>query len=315
MFNMADKIKGALYGVAVGDALGAPLEFMDSERIAQQHGTMTEMIGGGWLNVVPGEITDDTQMTIAVAEGIVKCPDAPVEAVGAEFIKWYQSRPKDVGATCGAAISRAMLIAKNRGGSAPNEIDWLEAAWRTHADLGGKSAGNGTLMRTVYPGLYYRTYKDRIAQASAISRMTHFDNKSTSACMIYSAMVGLFTEGNVNLQICAELYIRDSGLDPDGLYNLHELCMGYTPQPTGYVVDSFRCALHCLLTTSSFEDAVVKAVNLGGDADTIGAITGGLAGALYGFSAIPGRWVRALDGGVSIPLDSLIWVAEQHRRQ
>lgn len=311
MFYMADKIKGALYGVAVGDALGAPLEFMDSVRIAQQHGTVTDMIGGGWLNVLPGEITDDTQMTLAVAGGIIKCPDAPVEAVGAEFIKWYQSHPKDVGGTCSAAISRAM----QNGSKVPNELEWFDAAQRTHADLGGKSAGNGTLMRTMYPGLYYRTYKERITQASAISRMTHFDEKSTNACMIYSAMVGLFTEGCISLQSCAELYIRDSGLDPDGLYNLSELGMAFIPQPTGYVVDSFRCALHCLLTTSSFEDAVVNAVNLGGDADTIGAIAGGLAGALYGFSVIPRRWVQTLDGKVSILLDSLTGAAEQHRWQ
>lgn len=90
-------------------------------------------------------------------------------------------------------------------------------------------------------------------------------------------------------------------------------CPGYAPRPTGYVVDSFAAALHCIYTTESFEAAVIKAVNLGGDADTIGAITGGLAGALYGYAAIPERWHGQLDATVRTNIDMLCAAAEAAR--
>ena len=83
--------------------------------------------------------------------------------------------------------------------------------------------------------------------------------------------------------------------------------------PTGFVVDSFRCALHCLYTTHTFEDALIKAVNFGGDADTIGAITGGLAGVLYGFKNIPSRWIETLDGDLSAELTRLAEKAHRNR--
>ena len=94
--QIRDSIRGAMFGVAVGDALGAPLEFMSAKSIQQQHGTVRDMIGGGWLNVLPGEVTDDTQMTLAVAHGIVDSPRDPIEAIGRYFVKWYNSSPKDV---------------------------------------------------------------------------------------------------------------------------------------------------------------------------------------------------------------------------
>lgn len=100
MKNLRDRIAGALYGVAIGDAMGAPLEFMSKDEIARAHGRVTEMIGGGWLNVEPGEITDDTQMTLAVAEGIIENPDDPVKGIGNRFIEWAKSGPKDIGTTC-----------------------------------------------------------------------------------------------------------------------------------------------------------------------------------------------------------------------
>ena len=92
-----NSIAGALFGVAVGDALGGPVEFMDPESIARKYGRVSSMIGGGWLSLAPGEITDDTQMTLCVAEGIVENPTAPIEAIGRLFIQWANSGPKDIG--------------------------------------------------------------------------------------------------------------------------------------------------------------------------------------------------------------------------
>ena len=144
---LKDKIAGALYGVAVGDALGGPLEFMTAEQIAQRHGLVTEMIGGGWLSLRPGETTDDTAMTMAVAEGIMEFPDAPCEAIGRRFIAWANSGPKDIGGTCRSGISMAMRKAQELGKDTPDAVCWNYGG-RATAELNhGRSGGNGALMR------------------------------------------------------------------------------------------------------------------------------------------------------------------------
>ena len=85
---MKNRIRGTLFGVAVGDALGAPAEFLNADEIKNTYGTLRDMVGGGWLDVRPGEVTDDTQMTLAVAHGITEKPDNPIPAIGRRFIEW-----------------------------------------------------------------------------------------------------------------------------------------------------------------------------------------------------------------------------------
>lgn len=302
--GIADRIRGTMYGVAVSDALGAPLEFMTETAIKKQHGLVIDMIGGGWLNVWPGEITDDTQMTLAVARGIMEQPDEPIRAIGRRFIEWYKSGPKDVGGTCASAISKAISSAQDSANPMPE--DWIDAATYTDLVTGGRSAGNGSLMRTAYVGLYYVDERDVHNIAGAVSKMTHHDRVAAQDCQAYSIMIHrMIAEPTVGKRFAT---IRDVlRAWPSGKrYDLDELSSDdFIPNPTGYVVDSFATALHCIETTYSFEDAVVKAVNLGGDADTIGAITGGLAGALYGYRSIPGRWTQALEQDVRKDLDEL----------
>lgn len=292
-----DKVKGALYGVAIGDALGATVEFMSEAQIKARYGVLRDIVGGGWLRVRPGEVTDDTEMTLAVAEGIVKCPADPVKAIGRNFIKWLESSPRDVGSTCALAISTA----KSNGG------DWFRASEYTHAVLRGKSGGNGTLMRTVYPALWYHDEVDAMEKASDISEMTHWAHEAGYACMCYTEIIwNLVNKLDADVgEVIAEALIASE-------YDIEELSGDFIYDPSGYVVDSFKCALHAILTTNSLEDAIVKAVNFGGDADTIGAITGGLAGAIYGFNAIPDRWVQKLDKAVKAKLDKLARVAVEH---
>ena len=91
--KIQDRVRGALYGVAIGDAMGGPLEFLDANEIKMRYGQVREMIGGGWLNLKPGEVTDDTQMTLCVAEGILENPNDPVQTIGRRFIEWYGSKP------------------------------------------------------------------------------------------------------------------------------------------------------------------------------------------------------------------------------
>lgn len=304
-------IKGALYGVAIGDALGAPLEFMSAKEIANRHGKVTEMIGGGWLNVSPGEITDDTQMTLAVAEGIIENPDNPIEAIGEHFIAWARSGPKDIGGTC----SHSIYGAAREGVKRPTEAAWFNASKDTAKANRRRSGGNGALMRTVYPGLYYQGRLMAVETAAAIAQMTHWDEESNEACEIYTDMIYLITEA-VNkhgaaadkAQIVKEtLHGTRYEIYPDAK-ETEEL------NPTGYVVDSMKCAMAAAFwNVESFERAVIDAANMGGDADTIAAITGGIAGAYYGYEAIPKRWIETLDPETRAQLDILTEAALANR--
>lgn len=289
MDKIADRIRGALFGVAIGDALGGPLEFMSAEEIRRTHGTVTEMIGGGWLNLKPGETTDDTAMTLAVAEGIAECPEDPVPYVGRNFIDWYNSGPKDIGSTCAGSIRRAMDIAAWK--KMPTEREWMIASETTDHVMHGRTAGNGALMRTIYPALFYDPDRRMYEITENIAKMTHWSNESMRHCGYYVYIVNRF--------ICG--YKEPVHFD------------GTIHPPTGYVVDSFSVAAKAINDTCSFEGALVRAVNQGGDADTIGAITGGLAGARYGYSDIPARWLEALDPKVKEQLNNLADIAIKRR--
>ena len=289
--DIIDRIRGALFGVAVGDALGGPVEFMSAEQIKKKHGRVTEMLGGGWLGLEPGEITDDTQMTMAVALGIEENPADPVPAIGRRFIEWYDSGPKDIGMTC----SKAIYTAKRDG--AKTAKDWAKAGQKTDIVLHGRSAGNGALMRTVYTGLYYADEVPRTNMTGRIAEITHFNAESTTLCMRYADMIHAAIFGGHPISS-----VRTSDVDSKA-------------SPTGYVRDTWLNVIDAILQTETFEDAVVEAVNRGGDADTIGAITGGLAGAFYGYKAIPQRWIAALDETLKNTMDRLAEKAYNANRE
>lgn len=268
-----NRVRGALYGVAVGDALGAPLEFLLESEISERYGRVTEMLGGGWLHLQPGEVTDDTQMTLCVARGIVENPGNPCDAIQKNFMEWYEAGPADVGNQCRTVLSAA----KHYG--------WARAGEMSMRSLGDRVEGNGALMRTIYPPLYYG--KDHAKKTSAIARITHPGPISTNLCIEYCDLVARYI-----------LEDERPGKEP--------LRFERGAQPTGYVLDSYNVALECFADTDSFEEGLIMTVNRGGDADTIGAIYGGLAGAYYGFHEIPRRWVDSLDVQTRKDLDSYV---------
>lgn len=310
-----DKIRGVLYGVAVGDALGAPVEFMSAERIKAEHGRVTEMLGGGWLNVSPGEVTDDTQMTLCVARGIMKNPKAPVEDIGVNFIDWVCGGPKDIGGTCALSISKAQHIGRESGHLyRPSYSDWMQASNEADKALGGRSAGNGSLMRTAYVPCYYYDENEIMERSIAISTMTHYSEEAAEACALYSRVIGRMLN-KMTPSARYDVFTREI------LHSEYKAALlpGFEPNPTGYVKDSFLAAIWSIKQASwlntDFQKAVETAVNLGGDADTIGAITGGLAGALCGYKRIPKSWVEKLDEGLRKELDGLAYAAEEAREQ
>lgn len=313
MTDMKKRIAGALFGVAVGDALGGPMEFMGEEQIAAKYGRLATMVGGGWLSLRPGEITDDTQMTLCVAEGIVEEPQAPIQAIGRRFIEWANGGPKDIGGACASSIYNAQRI----GGQAPTAEQWEEAGKTTQRRQGHPVEGNGALMRSVYPGLFYASRVQAITAAQRIAKMTHAGERSTEACILYARMIHLLTAS----ESCAQDTQAPREFLAEHCQAVPEYYAAATTEDVvygrlgGWVVDSMRIAVGSVATTGSFKDAVVTAVNLGGDADTNGAITGGLAGAWYGYDAIPAEWIASLAPDVRETLTRLTNAAYEARRR
>ncbi|MDI3328893.1 MAG: ADP-ribosylglycohydrolase family protein [Alicyclobacillaceae bacterium] len=298
--SMEDRVKGGLYGVAVGDALGATVEFMSREEIRRTYGTLRDILGGGWLGLRPGEWTDDTEMTLAVAKGIAADPDHPIPHIGRAFTEWKETDPPDIG-----NIVRTVFRIWETAGL--NHEQWHIAAERAHRELNGMSAGNGALMRTLPVGAAYRSGEDVYRRAVEIARLTHWDRKAGWTCAIYSLAVRNMIDGETDRRKAFAGAVRRAqeiaGDDFDEIGDIPLQTREQDLRPTGYTVDSFRCAVWAFFEAGDFEDAVVRAVNLGGDADTIGAITGGLAGVFWGFEAIPPRWLEKFDSEQRARLD------------
>lgn len=264
-----DRVKGALYGFAIGDAMGATTEFMAKEEIERKYGKVEDMIGGGWLGLKAGECTDDTDMTLCVIDALMNpVSNSFKNDVMDNFVAWYNSGPQDIGNQCRLAIQYY--------------IDKGEFIYRDE-----DACGNGTLMRAL-PCALIGDIDSNVEQGIA----TH--NSSTCSKII--------REYSKHIQS-----LIDNGVFSSDIHATHL-------QPTGYVVNTYNNALYWS-SLYSLEDAIVNAVNDGGDADTIAAITGSLSGARYGYSSIPRRWIDTLDSGTKKKLDEFsMWCIEKGQR-
>lgn len=264
-----ERILGSLVGFAIGDAMGATTEFMDPIRIKAQYGTVDRIIGGGWLELEPGAITDDTQMTLIVYRAMHDCEDRPqrtLEAICRGFRAWADNNPPDVGGACLRAIY---------GTRSCKPEAWIYHNELRQAKRGRPDQGNGGLMRCLVPCL-----AGDLDLAHDQSYLTHSDPIHEVYITLYYELIKEALEGK-------RLHIASK-----------------KQYPTGHVMNTERNAEFWFLSTRSFKDAIVGAVNDGGDADTIAALTGGLAGAYYGMSAIPAEWVNALDPDVYSELEA-----------
>ena len=269
--TLAERARGAYLGLAIGDALGSTVEFLTAGEIRAQYGVHKHLMGGGWLKLKPGQVTDDTQMALAMGEAIIERGGWDLKAIADRWILWLKSKPVDVGNTC-----RRGLVRYLRDGS-------LEAKYH-EAD-----AGNGACMRNL-PVVLLTVY-DETSLASytlAQSHVTHNHPLSDAATLASARMTAALLRGDG---------LTGARRIADDLIGAHR-CFRFEPYPkrsSAYIVDTVQTVFHGLFSSASFEDCLVKIVNLGGDADTTGAIAGMLAGAAYGESAIPQRWLRRLD--------------------
>lgn len=262
---------GAYFGLACGDALGATVEFMLPREIQSQYGIHKDMTGGGWLRLKPGQITDDTEMSLYLGQAIIDSGGWNLAAAADAFAAWIKSRPVDVGATCRRGIRRYMLDGSTEG--PPSDGD----------------GGNGAAMRNLSVAIF-TLGDDALFERCSIeqARITHHHPFSDAGTLALGRMVqALLLGGGVReCRAIANRLVeqhRQFRFDP------------YSGRASAYIVDTVQTVLHYFFFTDNFESCVVETVNQGEDADTTGALAGMLAGALYGAEAIPQRWLERID--------------------
>ncbi|MCD6057983.1 MAG: putative ADP-ribosylglycohydrolase [Thermomicrobiales bacterium] len=283
--SLRDRYAGTLLGLACGDALGGPLEFLHRDEIAARFPTgVSEFTGGGWLRLAPGEVTDDTQQALILAESLVE-NGLDLDRLAAGLIAWYRSNPKDVGTTTRIALE-ALAV-----GTAP--LDAGAAALATRGER--SAAANGAVMRCAPVALRFRRDPDRLVRASLDSaRVTHAEARASwGTVAVNQAIVHLLDGGTLadapaaavagirNREVC-EAVRGAAGRQRD------EVRSG------GFVLETIGASFWSLLNSRSAREAIETAVALGGDADSTGAVTGALAGAAYGVSALPTTWVETV---------------------
>lgn len=271
---ISSRALGAYLGFACGDALGATVEFMSPKQIQKRHGVHCEMIGGGWLGLAAGQVTDDTQMALALGQAIIEQQDWNLRVVADHFVSWLETNPPDVGNTCRRGILRYRDDGILQG--QPRDDD----------------AGNGACMRNLPVVLASLNRPDCFESWSLQqSHITHNNPLSDAATLSLGRMVNLLIKGqdDAACQLEAECLINQY---PEFSYS------PYPGRASGYIVDTVQTVLHHFFCTDSFEACLVATVNQGGDADTTGALVGMLAGARYGVENIPQRWLQQLDQSV-----------------
>lgn len=292
----SEHIYSALFGVAVGDALGVPVEF--TRRTDLEQNPVTDMRGFGTYNLPPGTWSDDSSLTFCLAEAL--CSGFDIDQIGETFVKWYY---KDYWTASGHVFDIG--------------IGTREALYRikhgTKAELAGgtdeDANGNGSLMR-ILPLVFAikdLPIEERFNRTKQVSSITHGHIRSVMACFYYLEFARQIIEGRgkfeiyENLQKMLPSFFAEMGIEPSEIVHFDRILKAnITDLPLseirsgGYVIETFEACIWCLLTTDNYKDAVLKAVNLGHDTDTTAAVTGGLAGLLYGFNGIPKAWVDKL---------------------
>ena len=252
-----DRLKGMLWGLIVGDCLGSPVQFMEMDSFPH----LTEMIHCRHFNTPPGYWTDDTAMALCIMESFVRCRKYDLQDIARNFVKWYKhgflsSMPYafDVGGATTAAI-QGMINGSTVNGSEDSQ-------------------GNGSIMRFA-PTLLINGNTPHNRIIHEISDLTHNSRRVRRTLDLMAEICREHLQGEKSRR--GSVYLRREEVNN-----------------SGWAVSTLQAALWAFHSTGNFEEALVAAVNLGGDADTIGAVCGQIAGAYYGYNAIPERWLAAV---------------------
>ncbi|MCU0503553.1 MAG: ADP-ribosylglycohydrolase family protein [Anaerolineae bacterium] len=275
-----DRLRGAAVGAAIGDALGMPLEFGPAIPLDR---LVREMRPG---RLPAGTFTDDTEMALALADSLLECCPLDAGNLSQHFVAWYRAGPSDVGIQTGSVLSRIA------GGTTWQAA--VDAVQRSKPD----AAGNGSVMRCWPVALAHWDDMERLSVDSRLqSRVTHGHPECAAGSAFVNAVIYDLARGSAPREAVRRATAQVAL--PAGLRQAIEAAPTKTRADlpnSGWVRHTVESAVWGLLTTGSFEEAVVQVVNLGNDADTAGAVVGALAGAAYGLGAIPAAWRSALHG-------------------
>jgi ADP-ribosylglycohydrolase len=294
--GFTERAKSMLLGVAIGDALGVPVEFKSRDFLREN--PVVDMIGFGTHKVPAGTFSDDSSLTFCLAEALLQ--DFDLNTIGQNFLRW-----------CNDNYWTATGVIFDIGNATQEAMCQLSKGIKPELAGGtdGNSNGNGSLMR-ILPLAFYLLDKEsheRFEITKLVSSVTHAHIRSIIACYYYLEFARQLLDGKDKFKIYNDL---KQEISDDLLFfadipseialfdrllkgNIYELPEEKI-QSTGYVLYTLEASIWCLLTTDNYKDAVLKAINLGDDTDTTGAVTGGLAGLLYGYVNIPMNWIAQI---------------------
>jgi ADP-ribosylglycohydrolase len=287
-----ERYRGALIGLAAGDALGTTLEFESPGTFA----SLTEMIGGGPFDLKPGEWTDDTSMALCLAESLIERHGFDAKDQMERYCRWYEQGHLSSTGHC-FDIGNTVRSALETYGRSRNPFSGSESP---------KAAGNGSLMRLAPIPLFFASYpKQAVYYAGESSRTTHGTKAAVDACRYFAGLIVGALYGKPKPELLTPYF---NPTDEPDFWNENRLepriaaiaASSFKKKDppevrgTGYVVDSLEAALWAFDRSESFREGALLAVNLGDDADTTGAVYGQLAGAFYGAAGIPAEWKAAL---------------------
>lgn len=288
--SKAKRAAGCLLGLACGDALGRPVEFNSPKAITATYGTLDEMVGFGTHGQPAGTITDDTELALRIARSLVANDGFDGADIASRFVSWYDSGPFDIGLMTADALSRLQAGAL-----------WDEAGqvvWESRPE--GSNAGNGSVMRCAPHAIAYAEHEQPLGKISErSSAITHADPRCKRGCAVLNLTIAAFLRGDESplARALETTYLGHSNASElsEALTGLPDALPANQVHNGGYVVDALQAGLYYALDAGTAKEAIVRAVNAGNDADTVGAITGAVAGARFGADSLPEDWLAALD--------------------
>lgn len=272
--DVINRAAAAYKGLAVGDALGATVEFMTPREIQAQHKVHRDIVGAGWLNLKAGAVTDDTQMSLYLGRAILKARFVDPLMIAQYFSDWMASKPVDIGNT----VRRGIVQYRQKG--------------QIQVALNEYDGGNGACMRTLPISLCSLGQdEEHVGEKARLqSHVTHNNPLSDAGTLAVIKMVQLCLTGQGSV-----LGLKTIANDLVASHPEFRFDKKRQENPSGFIVDTLKAVFQSLFDTDNFEDCLIDVVNRGGDADTTGAITGMIAGAFYGAPAIPKRWLKVMD--------------------
>ena len=286
-----DRAAGCILGLALGDALGAPFEFMRSHEIPRPLPVLAEK----WMGLPPGTTTDDTAMAMNLVDSLVSVGRLDTRDLAARHVAWFRGGPPDVG------TQTARVLARVSEGAVAEEA--AETLWRVRGPE--ISAGNGSVMYCAPLGVAYaRRPRELSRLAPRLSAVTHFDGRCKTAVLAVTEAVGALVRGSDRR--AAVISALEAAADLEGGEELEFLVeeVGRSRPidgpDQGFCLFAAAAGLQALGREDAFEQALVRVVGLGGDTDTNGAVAGALVGAAAGRDGLPASWAERLADGDAI---------------